>query len=66
MTITRNMNMGKKVRPPRDPTKIPKPSRPMIKVKDQRPIILKQRKTNEAHIEAALAMGLGWRIVGAT
>ena len=38
----------------------------MIKVKDDRPIVLKQRKVNEAHMEAALALGLGWRIVGAT
>ena len=64
MTLTRNMS--NKVRPVRNLQKAAKPSRPMIKVKDQRPIILKQRKTNDAHIEAALAMGLGWRIVGAT
>lgn len=36
------------------------------KLLDNRPIIASQRKSNADHIEAALKMGLGWRIVGAT
>ena len=64
MTLTRNLS--KLSRPSKISLVNPKPSRKMMKVKDQRPIILKQRKVNEAHMEAALAMGLGWRIVGAT
>ena len=64
MTLTRNF--AKLKRPSRKSLLNPKPSRRMIKVKDDRPIVLKQRKVNEAHMEAALALGLGWRIVGAT
>ena len=61
MTITRSKYLPAK-RPPvhsKNPRKFMTPF-------DNRPIIQKQRKINEAHIEAALAMGLGWRIVGAT
>ena len=64
MTLTRDMS--KKARPPRRPSDKVKEPRPFNKVWDKRPIILKQRATNEAHMEAALAMGLGWRIVGST
>lgn len=35
-------------------------------LKDNRPIIQKQRKVNEDHEVRAQAMGLPWRIVGAT
>lgn len=44
----------------------PKISRKNMKPMAKRPIIIKQRATNEAHMAKALEMGLGWRIVGAT
>ena len=43
-----------------------KPKRRIMKPRDKRPIIQKQRKMNAEHEKRAIEMGLGWRIVGAT
>ena len=61
MTVTRNKFVESTKPIPRNP----KP-RKHLKLLDKRPIITSQRKSNADHIEAALQMGLGWRIVGAT
>ncbi len=40
--------------------------RPNQSLKDNRPIIVKQRQINQNHDQIASALGLPWRLVGAT
>lgn len=43
-----------------------KPVRKIMKLRDKRPIVQKQRKVNHEHEMKAAEMGLGWRVMGAS